>query len=194
LLIADTLNDDIEHFKQEMRDRFRMSDLSLLSYYLGIEVCQDQIGISLCQSAPTQKILKKTGMAEANPSHTSMEAGLQLVKASSEELVGATEYRSVVGALRYLVHTRPDLSHSMSFVCHFMAEPHQDHMMLVNRILRYVVGTRCHGGQYERGRPGELLLLGYSDSDHVGDIEDSRFMSGSLFYLGGSPISWQSQK
>jgi hypothetical protein len=38
LLIAGTLDSDIEVFKQEMRDWFKMRDLELLSYYLGIEV------------------------------------------------------------------------------------------------------------------------------------------------------------
>jgi hypothetical protein len=47
---------------------------------------------------------------------------------------------------------------------------------------------------YARGKAGELLLLGYSDSDHRGDIEDSKSTSGILFYLGESLITWQSQK
>jgi hypothetical protein len=38
------------------------------------------------------------------------------------------------------------------------------------------------------------MLLGCSDSDHTGDTEDSRSTSGILFYLGRSPITWQSQK
>jgi hypothetical protein len=36
--------------------------------------------------------------------------------------------------------------------------------------------------------------LGFSDYDHADDIEDSRSTSGILFYLGRSPITWQSQK
>jgi hypothetical protein len=38
------------------------------------------------------------------------------------------------------------------------------------------------------------VLLGFSDSDHAGDTEDSRSTSGILFYLGRNPITWQSQK
>jgi hypothetical protein len=75
-----------------------------------------------------------------------------------------------------------------------MAEPHEDHLAVVKRILRYIVGTRDQGVDYARGKAGELLLLGYSDSDHRGDIEDSKSTSGILFYLGESLITWQSQK
>ena len=33
-----------------MKDRFEMSDLGLLCFYLGVEVRQDAKGITLCQS------------------------------------------------------------------------------------------------------------------------------------------------
>jgi hypothetical protein len=38
LLIARPVDVDIDAFKLEMCDRFRMSDLGLLTYYLGIKV------------------------------------------------------------------------------------------------------------------------------------------------------------
>jgi hypothetical protein len=90
----------------------------------------------------------------------------------------------VVGALRYLVHTRPDLAQSVSYVSIFMAEPHGDHQAAMKGILRYLAGTRDHGVHYAMGKPRELLLLGYSDSDHDGDIEDSKRTSGILFIWG----------
>jgi hypothetical protein len=105
LLIAGAVDIDIDLFKQEMQERFRMSDLRLLSYYLGIEVhqedsgislCQEDSGISLCQSAYAQRLLEKMDMGDCNPCFTPMESGLQLVKSSSEELVDATEYQSVI--------------------------------------------------------------------------------------------------
>jgi hypothetical protein len=37
-------------------------------------------------------------------------------------------------------------------------------------------------------------LIGYFDSDHAGDQDDRKSTSGAFFFLGNSPISWQSQK
>ncbi|KAK3121536.1 hypothetical protein QOZ80_8BG0655630 [Eleusine coracana subsp. coracana] len=190
LLIAGVVDSDIDGFKQQMRERFRMSDLGLLSYYLGIEVRQNTSGITLCQSAYAQKLLERTGMSECNASLTPMEPRIQLVKNSAQATVDGTEYRSVVGALRYLLHTRPDVAHAVNYVSRFMAEPHQDHQTAVKHILRYIAGTRDLRVQYTRDKAGELLLQGYSDSDLAGDIEDSRSTSGILFYLGRSPILW----
>jgi hypothetical protein len=81
LLIAGPV--DIDAFKQEMCDQFRMSDLRLLTYYLGIEVCQDSSGITLCQRGYAQKLLEKTGMEDCNPMSTPMEARTHLIKALS---------------------------------------------------------------------------------------------------------------
>jgi hypothetical protein len=194
LLIAGPLDVDINMFKAEMQERFRMSDLGLLTYYLGIEVRQDDHGISLCQSSYARRLLEKTGMAGCNPACTPMEPRLQLSKKSAEGEVDATEYRSTIGALRYLIHTHPDLAHSVSYVSRYMAAPHEDHQTAVKRILRYIAGTSDHGVHYGKGDAGKLLLLGYSDSDLAGDVDDSRSTSGVLFYLGSSPIAWQSQK
>jgi hypothetical protein len=47
LLIASPMNNDIDKFKQERRERFRINDLGLLSYYLSIEVWQNDTSISL---------------------------------------------------------------------------------------------------------------------------------------------------
>jgi pantothenate kinase len=42
LIITDTDEETITVFKTEMKYRFQMSDLGLLSYYLGIEVKQSK--------------------------------------------------------------------------------------------------------------------------------------------------------
>ena len=51
LIITGASSDAINEFKQDMMRLFSMSDLGLLSYYLGIEVTQTKAGITLCQSA-----------------------------------------------------------------------------------------------------------------------------------------------
>lgn len=100
----------VEAFKEEMRQAFRMSDLGLLSFYLGIEVKQGTNSITLGQAAYARKLLEKAGMENCNFCSTPMEVRLQLSTRSTTEEVDATMYRSLVGSLRYLVHTRPDIS------------------------------------------------------------------------------------
>jgi hypothetical protein len=194
LLITGAIDADINQFKQEMKNGFRMSDLGLFTYYLGIEVCQDKSRISLCQRSYAKRLLEKVGMVDCNPCQSPMETRLKLIKGSSEAPVNTTQFRSVVDALRYLIHTRLDLAHSVSYGSRFMSEPHEDHQAAVKQILRYVASTQDHGIQFARGDAGELLLIGCNGNDYSGDTEDSKSTSGILFYVGKNPITWQSQK
>jgi hypothetical protein len=49
LIITGTEVNAIVEFKQQMQKLFKMSDLGLLSYYLGIEVTQLDGKITVCQ-------------------------------------------------------------------------------------------------------------------------------------------------
>ena len=171
-----------------------MSDLGLLSYYLGIEVNQTSEGIYLNQSSYAQKVLQKSGLEGCNSTQTPMEARLRLRKNSTEKPVDATIYRSLVGSLRYLVHTRPDICFSVGIVSRYMEKPTVEHLEAVKHILRYVRGTLEYGCFYPKEGSGKRKLTGYNDSDLAGDLDDRRSTSGVIFYLGTSPISWFSQK
>jgi len=52
-----------------------------------------------------------------------MEEWLKLTKASTTTKVDATLYWSIVGGLRYLVHTRPDIAFAVGYVSRFMEDP-----------------------------------------------------------------------
>ena len=63
-----------------MMKEFEMSNIGLLSYYLGIEVYQKKDHIEVKQAAYAKKVLKQFAMADCNPSKYPMEAKLQLGK------------------------------------------------------------------------------------------------------------------
>jgi hypothetical protein len=66
LMITGSSSKDINQFKREMAKVFKMSDLGLLHYYLGIEIKQGHEGVSLCQGAYAAKVLEKTELADCN--------------------------------------------------------------------------------------------------------------------------------
>jgi hypothetical protein len=83
LIITDSDRDNIRSFKEEIAVTFKMSDLGLLHYYLGIEVKQSMSGISLSQGAYALKILERSDMTGCNPCHVPMEGRLKLSKQST---------------------------------------------------------------------------------------------------------------
>uniref|UniRef100_A0A453AK76 Reverse transcriptase Ty1/copia-type domain-containing protein n=1 Tax=Aegilops tauschii subsp. strangulata TaxID=200361 RepID=A0A453AK76_AEGTS len=195
LLITGADEEVIANFKLQMKKLFKMTDLGLLSYYLGIEVQQKPEGIIICQEAYAKKVLESCGMKDCNPSHVPMKPRLRLSKKSEAPAVDATEYRSVVRKLRYLTNTRPDLAYSVGIVSRFMEAPTTEHWAAVENILRYIKGTTNFGCVYLRKKKKEMVeLLGYSDSDMAGDVDDRKSTSGVAYFLGGSIVSWLSQK
>jgi hypothetical protein len=123
-----------------------------------------------------------------------MEAGLHLSKSSTCKHVDSTLYRSIIGSLRYLTHTRPDITYAVGIASRFMEKPASDHLAVVKHILRYVKGTQSFGCFFRKKREAPMQLCGYSDSDHAGDVDDRKSTSGVIFYLNSSPVSWTSQK
>ena len=117
-----------------------------------------------------------------------MEERLKLSRDSMAEEVDATQYQRLVGSLRYLTHTRPDLAFAVGYVSRFMLQPTTEHQQTVKRIIRYVAGTLDHSLHYPRC-PGAAHFVGYSDNDHAGDIDTSKSTSGILFFLGKCLVS-----
>ena len=75
-----------------------------------------------------------------------------------------------------------------------MEAPHEEHMVAVKRVLRYVVGTRTHGLYYTRREEGRARLTRFSDADMAGDIDTRKSTTDIVFFLGGNIITWQSSK
>jgi hypothetical protein len=193
LIITGPAQESIDAFKKQMMRSFSMSDLDPLTYYLGIQVEQKEGVTTLCQSAYAAKILDQAGLRGCNPCQVPMENKLKLSKNDTSP-VDATKYRSVIGSLRYLVNTRPDLAYSVGIVSRYMEMPKASHWAAVKQILRYVAGTLNYGCKYTRSGTSEPVLLGFSDSDLAGDIDDRKSTSGSAFFVGMNLVTWTSQK
>ena len=99
LVITGTKDAEVAAFKEEMKATLQMSDLGPLSFYLGIEVHQDDSGITLRQTAYAKRVVELTGLTDCNPALTPMEKRLKLSRDSTTEEVDATQYRRLVGSL-----------------------------------------------------------------------------------------------
>nr|GFA95135.1 zinc finger, CCHC-type [Tanacetum cinerariifolium] len=100
LIITGTLRKEIDAFKSKMKDKFEMSNIGLLAYYLGIEVTQAGGEITIKQTGYINKILKETSMADSNDTKIPMDPDTKLVKAKDGNPVDATYCRSLIGSLR----------------------------------------------------------------------------------------------
>ncbi|XP_052728229.1 uncharacterized protein LOC128195196 [Vigna angularis] len=99
----------ISNFKPQMLKEFEISGLGRLSYFLGIKFIETGCEIVMHQSMYVLDLLKRFDMLNFNAANTQAELGLRLEKEPEEEAVDPTTYRKIIGSLRYLCNTRPDL-------------------------------------------------------------------------------------
>ncbi|XP_040869458.1 secreted RxLR effector protein 161-like [Glycine max] len=134
-------------------------------------------------------------MLNCNPSSTPAEPGLKLEKDPEEELVDATEFRQLVGSLRYLCNSIPDICFAVSLISRFMQKPRLSHMQAAKRILRFVKGTIDNGVLFPfEVESYESDLFGYTNSDWKRDPEQKKSTGGYLFMYYDAPVAWSSRK
>jgi hypothetical protein len=149
--------------KRILHDKFFMTDMGPLHFFLGLEISQDESGIKLSQAKYARDLLERFHMTDCKSASTPFLSGIKLDDGGETPLVDNTLYRQLVGRLLYLTHSRPDLSYAVGAVSRFMQEPHELHWKAAKRILRYVQGTITFGIHY--ATYSTLDLIGFTDSD-----------------------------
>jgi hypothetical protein len=130
-----------EEFSKVMTNRFEMSMMSELKYFLGFQVKQLREGTFLCQTKYTQDMLKKFGMEKAKQAKTPIASNGYLDLNEEGKPVDQKLYRLMIGSLLYLCASRPNIMLSVCMCARFQANPKTCHLVAVKRILRYLVHT-----------------------------------------------------
>ena len=100
----------------------------------------------------------------------------------------AMPYASAVGSIMYAqVCTRPDLAYVTGVLGRYQKNPGLDHWKAVKKVLRYLQGTKNYMLTY--GKSDNLVVVGYSDADFAGCVDDKKSTSGYIFTLAGGAIS-----
>ncbi|XP_019242470.1 PREDICTED: uncharacterized protein LOC109222582, partial [Nicotiana attenuata] len=101
-------------------------------------------------------------------------------------------YRSLVGKLLFLTHTRPDICFRVQHLSQFLQSPRVPHMAAALHMLRYLKGIFDLGLYYSNS--SDFTVSAYSDSDWAACPDTRRSVTGFCVFLGDSLISWKSKK
>jgi hypothetical protein len=179
----------LEKIMAKLASEFAMTDLGDLHHFLGISVTRSSDGLLLSQRQYAVDLLQRAGMAECHSTATLVGTQAKLSASDGAPLSASdsSDYRSLVGALRYLTLTRPDLAYTVQQVCLFMHDPREPRLALVKRILRYVKGTLSSDLHIGTGPVDSLT--GYFDADWAGCPDSRRSTSNFCIFLGDNLIS-----
>jgi len=137
-------------------------------------------------------LLSETGLLGAKPVSHPIEQNHKLALSTSKDFPDLTRYRRLVGRLIYLAHTRPELSYAIHLLSQFMHAPKTEHWDAVLRVIRYLKNNPGQGILLRAD--GDLKLTAWCDSDHASCPLTSRSLTAWFIQLGGSPLSWKTEK
>jgi len=125
-------------------------------------------------------------MSQAKPVSTPLVAHFNLSTSSGpldgeeERYMSRVPYAYVFGSLMYVVVcTCLDTAHAGSVVGCFTSKQGKEHWKAVQWILRYVQGTSKYGLVFGETNPGQVV--GHSDSDFTGDLDERRSLTSYMF-------------
>ena len=163
-----------------------------IKFFVGLQVHQLKYGIFVTQSKYIREILKKFRLEDSKLVSTPMAIGHKLSKNDESVEVNQTMYKSMIGKLQYVVHSRPNIALVVGIVARYFSNPRENHLMAVKRIMRYLKGTNDFGLYYKRNDKFELNA--YSDANWGGNIDDRKRTSGGALFLGKRLVTWTSKK
>jgi hypothetical protein len=121
-----------------MENKFQMSMIGELTFFLGIQIKQTKQDTFIHQAKYTNDLMKKFNMDALKPISTLMSTTTSLDPDENGKAVNQWEYRSMIGSLLYLTVTRSDIQFIMCLCARFQAFPRSSHWMTVQQIFRYL--------------------------------------------------------
>ncbi|GJS49929.1 putative ribonuclease H-like domain-containing protein [Tanacetum coccineum] len=163
-------------FKKVMHEKFQMSSMRELTFFLGLQVKQKKDGIFISQDKYVKETLKKFGFTEVKTASTPIETQKHLLKDEDDEKVDVHMYRSMIGSLIYLTSLILDIMFAVCPCARYQVNQKVSHLHAVKRIFRYLKGQPKLGLWYPKHSPFDLVA--YTDSDYAGASLDRKSTIG----------------
>nr|GEU83782.1 hypothetical protein [Tanacetum cinerariifolium] len=157
-------------FERLMHEKFQMSSIGELTFFLGLQVKQKKDGTFISQDKYVAKILKKFRFTKVKTASTPMETQKPLLKDKDGKEVDVYMYRSMNGSLMYITSLRPDIMFALCACARYQVNPNALHLHAVKRI------------------------SAYTDSDYARASLDGKSTRGGCQFFGCRLISWRCKK
>nr|GEV94980.1 hypothetical protein [Tanacetum cinerariifolium] len=116
-------------FEKLIKDKFQMSYMGELTFFLGLKVTQKEDGIFINQDKYVKEILKKFNYSDVKSASTPVDLEKHLVKDGDVNDVDVHIYRSMIGYLMYLTASRPDIMFVGCSCSRFQVTPKTSHLL-----------------------------------------------------------------
>jgi len=187
----------VDQAKSLLEKKFPVTDMGSAHFFLGIEIVRGPQKISLNQSTYIQKILERFHIMDVHTVSTPLNPGSKLLETpdKADEEVDETEYRSMIGSLKYhMLCTRPDIAFAVGALSRYNNSRKASHWSAAKHLLHYVKKTahlRLTIGPFTTM---DLHPILYSDAHWAGDLDTRKRPGGYVCMLARSAVSWSSKR
>ncbi|GJS34334.1 retrovirus-related pol polyprotein from transposon TNT 1-94 [Tanacetum coccineum] len=175
IIFGSTKKELCDKFEKLMKDKFQMSSMGELTFFLGLQV-QQKKGIFISEDKYVHEILRKYNYTDVKSASTPTYLEKPLVQDGDANDVDEHLYRSMIGSLMYLTASRPDIMFAVCACARFQVSPKTSHLLAVKRIFRYLKVKPSLGLWYSKD--SSLELVAYTDSDYAGATQDRKSTTG----------------
>ena len=186
----------VSDVKKALEAIFHMEDRGRLHWLLGLRIKREEGKVTVDQERYTDTMLERFQMDQCKPSRTPADLNLNLQTAQNgDEEVDQRINGSWVVSLLYLAkQTRPDIMFTVNILSRHMNAQTNQHWMCGKRLLRCLQGSK--GLKLTYTKEDSYDLVGESDADWSGDVNDRKSTTGYYFKLSGrgAALSWGVRK
>ncbi|GJY11705.1 putative ribonuclease H-like domain-containing protein [Tanacetum coccineum] len=169
IIFGSTKKELCDEFEKLMKDKFQMSSMGELTFFLGLQVQQKKKGIFISQDKYVHEILRKFNYSDVKSASTPTDLEKPLVQDGDAADVDEHLYRSMIGSLMYLTASRPDI---MFAVCACARLLHLDSGYAGATLIGSNHWVNNIEAQIKVGKQGDILGLFFSDTDMFGLLKD----------------------
>ncbi|GKD04597.1 putative ribonuclease H-like domain-containing protein, partial [Tanacetum coccineum] len=145
-----------DEFDKLMKDKFQMSSMGELTFFLCLQVQQKKKSIFISQDKYVHEILRKYNYTDVKSASTPTDLEKPLVQDGDANDIDEHLYRSMIRSLMYITTSRPDII--------------------------YLKGKPSLGLWYSKDSP--LELVAYTDNDYAEATQDRKWIQNQLLDYG----------
>lgn len=126
ILVGSSLH-EFDRIKSILDSKFKIKDLGVLKYFLGLEIAHSNAGISVSQRKYCLELLDSSGLLGSKPASTPLDTSTKLHQDNIKPFADVSCYRRLIGRLLYLNTTRPDITLATQQLSQFLNAPTTSH-------------------------------------------------------------------
>nr|GEU53960.1 hypothetical protein [Tanacetum cinerariifolium] len=139
IIFGATNKDLCKSSEKLMKDKFRISSMGEITFFLGLQVKQKKDGIFTSQDKYVAEILKKFVLTKGKSASTPIDIEKPLLKDPNGEDVDVHIYRSMIGSLMYLTSSRPDIMFATNDITSLQALVDKKKVVVTEAAIREVL-------------------------------------------------------